>query len=369
MTRTTGIAVLIASLLAACSAPVPEEVRLLQTVTQQAILPLHSDFATAARDLRDDVQAFCAAPDANAYEQAQNAWRTAMYDWQRLQVVSFGPVTIDNQAWRVQFWPDRNNLVRQKIESLLANGEALTAARLEADSVVIQGLSAAEYLLFDEQGGALPVYLAVDPAAARRCDLLQLISDHTLGVATRLTDGWAEEGADYAAVFTAPGADNPEFAEPADALATLFDSILAALEVAKNDKLAEASGFRNELGIAQPYAVEAWRSRYSLPLIAATIDGARLLYNGGQESTAFGIGDLLRTKGATELADTVEQQFAAVQAATPDGLVLFDAVNLPEHTAELTDYYAALTSLVQTLKNEVPPVLGITLGFNDKDGD
>ncbi|MEQ8205390.1 MAG: imelysin family protein [Woeseia sp.] len=369
MMRTTSIAVLMAGLLAACSAPVTDDVRVLQTVTQQTILPMHADFVSAARELKDDTAAFCAAPDDNSFNTAQNAWRTAMQDWQRLQVVSFGPVTVDNQAWRVQFWPDRNNLIRQKIESLLASNEALTAAKLEADSVVIQGLSAAEYLLFDEQGGALPNYLKKSPEAVRRCELLQLISAHTLAVATRLSAGWAKEGGDYSAVFTVPGTDNPDFADSTDALAALFDSILAALEVAKNDKLADAMGLRNELGIAQPYAVEAWRSRYSLPLIAASINGARQLYSAGPEPDAFGIDDLLRAKGAVALADTIEQQFAAVQAATPVDLVLFDAVNLTEHTDELTEYYDAMTSLVQTLKNEVPSVLGITLGFNDKDGD
>ena len=42
---------------------------------------------------------------------------------------------------------------------------------------------------------------------------------------------------------------------------------------------------------------------------------------------------------------------------------------MPEHVAGLTAYHEAMTVLVQALKNDVPPVLGITLGFNDKDGD
>jgi predicted lipoprotein len=49
--------------------------------------------------------------------------------------------------------------------------------------------------------------------------------------------------------------------------------------------------------------------------------------------------------------------------------VLFDAVGEPAHRDELARYYESMTVLAQLLKNDVPPVLGVTLGFNKKDGD
>jgi predicted lipoprotein len=150
----------------------------------------------------------------------------------------------------------------------------------------------------------------------------------------------------------------------------LLDSVLAGIEIAKNDKLADALGLTNDLGIPQPFAVEAWRSRYSLPLIAATVDGARQLYFAGTPGEAsFGIDDLLRAKGADELAGNIERQFERVVTATPTDLVLFDAVSEAAHSDELAHYYEAMTVLAQLLKNDVPPVLGVTLGFNEKDGD
>jgi uncharacterized protein len=361
---------LLAGSLAACGVAPDDEQRVLQDATQHAILPLHAAFVQASGALHETSVDFCAVPDEAAYRETQAAWQKAMVAWQQLQVVRFGPVNVDNQAWRIQFWPDRNNLVGQKIESLLASDTALSAEQLEADSVVIQGLTAAEYLLFDAGHGALANYQSGTEGAHRRCTLLRLIAGHTAGVANGLAGAWSPTGGDHAAVFTAPGPDNPDYADKASALSVLLDSVLAAVEIAKNDKLADPLGLSNSAGIPQPYAAEAWRSRYSLPLVIATVAGARQLYFAGEPGDAsFGIDDLLRTKDAGALADDIASQFARVQASTPTDLVLFDAVNDPEQAEQLLAYHAALTVLAQLIKNEVPPVLGVTLGFNDKDGD
>ena len=361
---------LLAGTLAACGVAQDNEQQVLQDTTEHVILPLHASFVAATASLQETTARFCASPGQSGYEETRDAWRHAMHAWQQLQVVRFGPVNIDNQAWRVQFWPDRNNLVGQKIESLLASDTALSAAQLEADSVVIQGLTAAEYLLFDQEHGALASYLSNAEVAPRRCNLLRLVAEHTADVADGLANAWLPAAGNYAAVFTTPALDNPDFADNASALSVLLDSVLAAVETAKNDKLADPLGLSNSAGIAQPYAAEAWRSRYSLPLLVATVDGARQLYFAGEPgNTAFGIDDLLRANDADELADEIAAQFALVRERTPQGLVLFDAVNDPVQAEQLLAYHTALTRLAQLIKNEVPPVLGVTLGFNDKDGD
>lgn len=355
----------------ACSPGIDGERQVLVDTVDFAILPLHAEFVTASRSFDARVGDFCGVPDVGNLRLAQDAWRRAMEAWQRVQTVRFGPVTDDNQAWKVQFWPDPNNLVRSKVEGLIGGGEALTPERLESASVVAQGLSAAEYLLFDAEGGALERYANErDADAARRCGLLQLVAGHTVGVADFLQQGWLPGQGGYAVTFANPGDDNPAYPAVADAQAALLDSIFAAVEIAKDDKLGEPLGERNDLGIAKPYAVEAWRSRHSLALIEATLDGAHRLYYAGEPGgDGYGVDDLLRDRDGAALADAIDRQFAVVMATAPDGLTLFTAVEDAGSAETLGHWHESLSVLADLLKNEVPGILGVTLGFNERDGD
>jgi hypothetical protein len=343
----------------------------LEDVTRHAILPLHRQFVGGTEAFAARAETFCADPTPAAYDDARAAWLRAMADWKRLETVRFGPVTNDNQNWKIQFWPDKSNLVGNQIGDLLDGDEALTPERLERASVVVQGLSAAEFLLFDEEGGTFARYVAARSGdAARRCRLLERIATHTVGVAVRLEHAWSPEGGDFAARLTAPGPGNADFADENAALAAVVDGILATLEVTKDNRIAEPLGLRNRAGFPQPYATEAWRSRRSLELIAAAVGGARLLYYGGDDAaTRYGVGDLLRDSDAGAIADTIDRAFDAVAEAMPGNLVLFDAVNDERAAVEFEKLHAALAALTDAIETEVPAALGITLGFNRNDGD
>lgn len=369
MSRAAAFAVLLVG--TACSFGPSPRVQYLEDAAAHAILPLYRRLAASTGELRARVDAFCGGPARVPYEEARDAWRQAMADWKRVEVVRFGPVTVDNQGWKLQFWPDRNNLVGNKIAELLDSGDALTPERLEQASVVVQGLSAAEFLLFDDDGGTFGRYEAArHDDAARRCRLLERIAAHTEGVAAGLERVWLPAAGNYAEQLTTPGPDNAEFADENAAVGAVVDGILATLEVTKDDRLAEPLGLDNDLGIPKPYSVEAWRSGHSLPLIAAALDGARRLYYAGDDPDAgFGVDDLLREADADALADTIDAQFDAVAEAMPEGLVLFDAVGEEAAAAELKALHETLTALTQSVRNDVPPVLGITLGFNRNDGD
>jgi len=285
------------ALLAACGRPAAERA-LLEDVGAFAILPAQRDFATAAENFSTAVDAFCTEPGEDARTRARDDWRAAMEAWSRAGAVKFGPVAVDNQAWKIQFWPDRNNLVGSKLEALLAGDAPMTPATLEGASVVVQGLSAAEFLLFDDEGGALARYLPADPGAARRCALLQAVAVHTLEVAQHLAAAWEPSGGNYLETLANPGQSNPDFATANDAVAAVLDSVLATLEITKNERLAGPLGMNNRAGFPQPYAAEAWRSRDSLALIAAAFEGARELWYAGFETPEahFGVDDLLRAK-------------------------------------------------------------------------
>lgn len=358
------IPVLFTLALSACSPP-PEE-QLLEDTTRLSILPAYRDFVAASRQLREASTAFCGAVEKSTetYTALRGAWRNVATTWAGIQSLQFGPLLVDNQAWKIQFWPDRKNLVARKVEALIKEGEPLDVARVEKASVVVQGLSALEYLLFDDVAGQLGRYQ--DEAGQRRCDLLSATSAHLEGVAIFLHTAWQSDGGNYAATFSQPGKDNREYPEAKVAIGTLLDSLVYGLELIKRDKLEKPLGLA-ESG-TQVYLLEWWRARYSRAAIVANLSALHQLYSAGE---GFGLDDYLQqVVDGADLANDIDQRFRQVikQAGDIEG-PLFDAPNAADTLAQAKALSEAITALEKSIKNGIPPLLGITLSFNSSDGD
>lgn len=344
-------------LLVACSPP-PEQ-QLLEKTADTVILPLYQQYFSASVKLNKDAGAFCQSPgDKDLYQTLRKDWLESMMAWQGAQQIIFGPVQDDNQAWKIQFWPDKHNLIKKKIQVLLDSSDALTADRVAQASVVVQGLTALEYLLFDADAGQLQQY-----QRPRQCQLLMAVSANSERVAGFLYDQWRPEGGDYRAVFTTPGPDNDTFQDASAAISALVDALVSNLERAGNERLGGPLGYRNTKLRPQPYLSEAWRSQTSLKLLQANIAASSALYQP--------ISGYLQSSPAHHALDQqIHQQFTLVlQHLQQFQQPLFIAVTEPEHQAPLAALYGDVSELVKLVKNELPPAVGVNLGFNSNDGD
>lgn len=350
--------------LSACSPP-PEE-QLLADTTRLSILPAYRDFLAASRQLREATTTFCSATEqsTDTYTVVRSAWRNTATTWAGIQSLQFGPLLVDNQAWKVQFWPDRKNLIARKVEALIKEDAPIDVARVEKASVVVQGLSALEYLLFDDIAGQLSRYQQAD--SQRRCDLLIAASAHLEGVAIFLHTAWQSDGGNYAATFSQPGNNNQEYPEAKVAIGTLLDSLVYGLELIKRDKLERPLGLA-ETG-TQIYLLEWWRARYSRAAIVANLSALHQLFSAGE---GFGLDDYLQqVVDGTDLAKAIDQGFRhVISQASEIETPLFDAPSSPETLAQAKALSDTITELEVRIKKEIPPLLGITLSFNSSDGD
>ena len=114
-----------------------------------------------------------------AYCQGKETLDTARADylhaqkaWAELQPLLIGPLAEGNRSWQVQFWPDKKNLVGRQVEQLVIAQPQIDAAALAKSSVVVQGLSAYEYILFDSK-----IDLADEATKARYCPLLSALGE------------------------------------------------------------------------------------------------------------------------------------------------------------------------------------------------
>lgn len=351
-------------LLAACSPPPPSSKVLIDTSTL-AILPAYQLFSQTSQQLKITADNFCQTPNAEQFDLVRAAWRANVDSWSGVQNLQFGPLLVDNQAWKIQFWPDKKNLIARKVESLLRTGEALNVKRIDDASVVVQGLSSLEYLLFDSKFGVLDRYTGEQ--GSRRCELLSAVSSHLHSVASGLFNDWRPELGNYLATFTQTGEHNPEYPDDSVAMANLLGTLVEGVELIKRDKFERPLGLASSGAQPQIYLLEWWRSEYSKDAIIANLKALKTLF---VAADGYGLDDyLLNVKNRGDLSTQIQQHIdKSIAAASAMPNSLFGSVE-PRSQIELVNFQKAISELLALLKSDLPDALGISLGFNAKDGD
>ena len=264
--------------------------------------------------------------------------------------IRFGPVVEQRIDWEFQFWPDKKNLVAKKTLPILKQSQVITDEQMSKSSVVLHGLSALEFLLFD------PAVLET-ANADRYCEAVQWISQALAKNAKILDSAWALLQPD----FTSPNESSDQFASPEIAVAKILDSYLVTLEELTNRKITEAVG-EDENARINPYFLESWRSQNSWQNMQANLTSINALFGPG------GFSQYLQDLGFDALNSQLETQLAAVnQAAQAVSAPLFS--QLEQQAQPLRALQHELSLLRTILEDDITDVLNLPVGFNDQDGD
>lgn len=353
MLHKTLIASLLGLALVGCGQQDPKA-KVSAALTEGVILPAYNSWQEADRQLASSAAAFCAgSADLPA---ARQAFLGAQSAWAGLQPVLLGPLAEGNRAWQIQFWPDKKNLVQRQVEALLNSKPQLSAEELASASVVVQGLTAYEYLLFDPN-----LDLNQAEQKARYCPLLEAIGKHQQALAADILAQWQAKEGTAAQLKAFP---NERYADSNEAIAELLRVQVSALDGLKK-KLGAPMG-RQSKGIPQPYQAEAWRSAASLANLGAALANAELLWHGTNRD---GIQSLL-DKDQAELGQRIDaayqdtrQRLAALDR--PLGELLADEAG----RTSLNELYDSLNRLHRLQESELAKALGVQIGFNAHDGD
>ncbi|MHA6492676.1 imelysin family protein [Pseudomonas borbori] len=353
MIRSPFALVMLSLALGACTPSDPYQ-QVSDTLTTGVLLPAYNAWHEADRQLAASGQAFCAGEQGLA--EARQAFLGAMSAWASLQPVLIGPLAEGNRAWQVQFWPDKKNLVARQVTALLKNKQALTPADLDQASVVVQGLTAYEYVLYDPA-----IDLSDAATKARYCPLLVAIGQHQQTLAADVLAQWQAENGMAWQLSHFP---NDRYADAPEAVAELLRTQVSAIDGLKK-KLGTPLG-RQSKGLPQPYQAEAWRSKASLANLAASLATAERVWHGAEQD---GIQTLLSDDQSAlqqrinaAYTDT-RQRLAALQR--PLGELLSDEAG----RTQLNALYDSLNALHRLHEAELAKTLGVQLGFNAHDGD
>jgi predicted lipoprotein len=353
MIRTPLAVALLGFALAACSPQDPQQATS-SALAEGVLLPAYSSWHQANQQLASSAQALCNG--SQDLSDARQTLLTTIGSWATLQPLLVGPLAEGNRAWQVQFWPDKKNLVQRQVETLLKNKPQLVQADLDQASVVVQGLTAYEYVLFDAA-----IDLNQAPQKNRYCPLLIAIGEHQAKLSGEILGQWQAEDGMAAQLKHFP---NSRYAEAPEAVGELLRAQVSAIDGMKK-KLGAALG-RQSKGQPQPYQAEFWRSNASIVSLAASLASAERIWLGSNND---GIKALLGSDQAA-LSQRLDAQYGATrQLLAAIQRPLGELLGEEDGRQQLNAFYDSLDQLHRLHEGELAKTLGIQLGFNAHDGD
>jgi uncharacterized protein len=332
----------------------------LKELAGDVILPTYRDFDTRTETLAGALATLEATPTEATLTEAQSAWRAVRTPWARQESFHVGPSEELHTGAAVDQVPSTTG-----IDSLLAEDTPLTEATVAELGANRKGMLALEYVLFDAEGGNVAVLsrLTDGNAGTRRRAYLKALGAVMHANATEVRTAWEPEQGNYVAQLSNAGNSGSRYATQKDAVDEVVNRLIASVETAEL-KLSKPLGFETG-GTLRPELEETRRSDNSLRDLTDTVQGMERVWLG-----ANGDGGLSRLVAANNqrLDETVRGDLAAVRSA-------LETIPPPLRTAlrdqreSVENARAAFSRLRATLASEVVANLGVTIKFNDNDGD
>ncbi|EJM37112.1 putative periplasmic lipoprotein [Pseudomonas sp. GM33] len=339
--------------LGACSPQDPQAVTS-AAIAKSVILPTYTRWVEADRQLAVSALAYCEGKET--LETARADFLHAQKAWAELQPLLIGPLAEGNRSWQVQFWPDKKNLVGRQVEQLVSAQPQIDVAALAKSSVVVQGLSAYEYILFDSKPD-----VANAEQKSKYCPLLIAIGERQKQLAEEILQTWNNTDGMLAQMSKFP---NQRYADSHEAIADLLRVQVTAIDTLKK-KLGTPMG-RQSKGVPQPFQADAWRSQSSLTSLEASLAAAKTVWEGVDNK---GLRGLLPSE-QKPLADKIDAAYAAsLKLFAGNQRTLTDMLNDEAGRQQLNELYDSLNVVHRLHEADLAKALGIQLGFNANDGD
>ncbi len=355
--RLRGLLLFVAILAGTPAALVPAWARdpqshfaLVEGALQKHIVPHITQFRDAAAALPSDVKKVCESGDDASREELTARFRKLVKSWAGIWFLRFGPLEQASRRERISFWPDpRGVMVRQLRAAIAAKDQALLApGALGKSSAAIQGMPALEVLITDKDNPLGP-----GEALAFRCGLAEAIAANIDGTAREMAEAWLADGG-WKNKLLRPGSDNDTYKEPAEAANDVLKSVLMGLQLV-GDVLVKP---RLEAKNTSSGAFE--KSGMSKDFYTASVASVSELY----DATAI---ESYLPEDKDWARNWAGGTWRAIKSSDGLGGPAQGAAQTGAPT--LKELMARISGLRQLVAKEMIPAAGLTVGFNELDGD
>jgi len=325
-----------------------------QYLVQSVIVPRFETVASAAIEQQAAWTSFCENRTRGGAENLRAEFNKVGDAWANIEFVRIGPPAAELRAERFNFWLDRRDMAGKALDAMLASTDAksLDPATIADGSVAGQGMPVLERLLYDDS--ALAKLLAKDGEADRRCAVGMAIAHNLSSIADAIATDWTKpDGA--AAAIAANRSWGYHFADANQAASVMVTDLITGLEMLKDFNLPMTYHYLADK--ASPRLAEGARSARSLRDVELKFAGIRSMLDTFMAAAP----SAQKAKLDMAFADADAKLVAVAAAAKSD--------DTAKELARLTTAIASFSALKQTAMNVIPEATGISLGFNNLDGD
>jgi len=320
------------------------------------VVPRYETLVQVTTEFATTIQSFCSESDNTQLPTLHDAFQDVMDAWFGIVHIHFGPIEFLMRQHRFYFWPQARKKIVVAVDSMVNSGNVDDIAN---SSVAVQGLLAAEVLLFHER------FLGSGEASKPQiCIMLSALGQNIKTMAMGTLSEWQDGEAAYAEFMKHPHSSNPFYESHAAVTLNFFQSLYNRLQFVYDINLKPVAG--NSIGKASPAMAESRFSSRSTQNLVITVRALQELY--GTEGNT-GLGDLaaitdiklhsLMNKAFSKTLETAEKLDFPIEVAAID----------PEKRPQLEQLTKQVQAIKQIIKNRLSRALGMTVGFNALDGD
>ena len=330
-------------------------------------------FATQADTFEQKANALALSPTDEARKEAQNAWTGAIDEWQKLEVMQYGPEAIKTQPGGLDLrgpiyaWPLFNRcLIEQQLVSKVYE------TGFSSLLVNSRGLGAAEFLLFyggsDNVCGSTAAInidgtwstISAGELASRRAGYINTIATNIPSLAHTLSAAWDPAQGNFVNELAQAGRGSATYKTDQFAFGALNDALFYVESDVKDMKVARPLGIANCENETCPEGIESPFAKRGKQHLVNNLAGFRMVFF-GCAANGNSIDELLVAVGASNIANNVkaalDEADAAIAALKSPDL----QTALTEENGQFRAVHEALKKLTNILRTEFVTVLDLEL--------
>ncbi len=308
----------------------------LNDFANKVVLATYADLDNRAGDLLTAVKALEADTNQANLELAQTAWKATRKPWEQSEAFLFGPVDTQGLDPALDSWP----VNRVDLDGVLASGQELTEASIDALEDTLKGFHTIEYLLFREGNQR-----KAEDITPRELEYLVATTENLKAKTAQLRNAWDTSGENYAGEVANAGNSSTIYRSQKDAMQEMVNGMIVIADEVANGKISDPFNERDTT------LVESQFSFNSITDFQDNIRGIQNVYMGKFTADGQGLNDFVNGVDAELDARFQTEVQTAIDTigAIPDPF----RNSITDQRAAVQAAIDAVSTVQQTLENDI----------------
>ncbi len=339
-----------------------DRAQMLENYGQNIIIPAYTAFQDSVDQLSTAADSFAAEPTTDRLESLQSELKDARLAWQRVNLFQFGPAEMRVLRTSLNTYPTDTARIEDNIESgdyTLGSVSNQAAAGFPALGYLLHGVGA------DRQ--EIAAAYREEPDAS---DRMQYMVDNVVFVkqlTDQVTSSWQAGQGDYIGTFLSEENAGTDAGSSMGMMINAF--VLHYERFIRDGKIGIPSGVRSA-GVPRPRSTEAYYAGYSSELALENMKTVKRFYvgRGLEVEDGLGLHQNIKALGAGELANEIQTE---LDSAIDEVSALNDPLSqqIQNDNEAVQSTFQEVQELVGLFKADMTSVLGVTITYQDNDGD